>query len=1324
MLQRSLLKGAHRPDLIREETIADIFRHAAREYSDKIALIFGTEHLTYRELDLWSDQIAAYIAGCGILRGQAIGVWHPRGLALHALILGIVKSGAAYVPLDREMPEERLQIVMQEVGAAACFSESDPEVNCPVFQVPPFNREQAPVVLSQSPTPDDIAYVLYTSGSTGKPKGIPILHRHICHLIRSEQSILNIQAEDKVYQGFSVSFDMWCEETWISLSAGATLWVADATTAKSIDELSTILNQQKITILHAVPSLLAVMDDDIPTLRLINAGGEACTQAVLNRWSKPGQNIFYNSYGPTETTVTATMAALKPGDIITIGDPLPNYNLAVVDDAFNILPTGKLGQLIISGPGVCNGYVNRPDLTREKFLDKPATLEELPGTKIYLSGDAVILQPDGTVNFQGRLDDQVKLRGYRIELGEIESQLDALEPVMSAAVALKKDGNAQDQLVGYVTLKSGYTIDEHEVRQTLAKVLPPYMVPLMIVLVDKMPRLPSGKLDRKSLPVPEALLLVEAINPIDINPDDSVETKVLAGLGSIFPGKEINPDADFFTDLGGHSLLAATFSSWLRKEANLTQASLKDIYTHRPVKNLILHWEAAVEKEARSKHKEREAFNKVPMLRYITCGIAQAFSLLIIYGLFAIQIFVPYLGYYYVVAKTESGNANRGWALLTALCLFCLIPPLFSLLSITMKWLILGKVKEGEHPLWGMYYFRYWFVNNMLRLVPSQFLNGTPIYPLYLRLLGARVAVDAQISSISVGAHDLVEIGADVSISSQVVLNNVTVENGLMKISRIKIGDHAYIGSSAVISGGTTMEDWSELQDLSHVQCGNVIKQYEVWKGSPAVKKETRRPEDLPQPLASSYVKRKSYGLMYSLLLILFPVIILIPLLPVIEILNYMDLNAPDYNFNYFIHVPLLTLLYVILYALETVLLSRLLLWNIKPGTYPIFSAVYVRKWLSDQLISVSLIVLHPIFATVYVSSFFRLLGAKIGKNTEISTASNVTHTMLEIGEESFIADAVSLGEEDIRAQRLILDRTTVGNSSFVGNSALVPQGYHLGDGMLIGVLSVPPAAEQLEENPSKDWFGSPAIALPMRQSSGNYPDHLTKHPSWGRKIARGLIEGIRIILPETVIICCSVLFVAYCHDLVKDRNLWQILGQLPKLPFYYLLYMGGPALVITILLKWLTVGVYKVEQKPMWTHKVWRSEAITTTYEALAVPFLLEYLKGTPFLPMALRLMGVSIGKRVWMNTTDITEHDMVSIGDDTALNEDCGPQTHLFEDRVMKVGKVQIGARCSIGARSIILYDSEIGDDVLLDPLSLVMKGEKLSPGTDWAGSPIASK
>lgn len=1319
MLTESLLKGESIPELIRNETLADLFRASAAQFADKTALIFGPLTLSYRELDRWSDAVAAYIASQGIGRGQSIGVWYPRSLELPVLILGIAKSGAAYVPLDKEMPEERLQTVMTEVGAAACFTQADPALNCPLLRMPAQPGSDESILPPAGPTADDRAYVLYTSGSTGRPKGIPILHRNICHLIRSEQQVIGIRPEDCVYQGFSVSFDMWCEETWISLFAGATIWVADAVTAKSVDELSDVLRREQISILHAVPSLLAVIDDDIPTLRMINAGGEACTTGVLNRWSKPGKNVFYNSYGPTETTVTSTMVPLGPTDPISISGPLPNYNLAVIDEQFNLLPIGVQGQLIISGPGVCEGYVNRPELTAEKFLAKPANLADLPRDRIYLSGDAVIMQADGRIDFKGRLDDQIKLRGYRIELGEIEVQLNALSNVKSAAVALKRDNQEQDQLVGYVTLAQPELFNEHNARTDLAKLLPAYMVPLTIVVMEQMPRLPSGKIDRKSLPVPDMLLNMQAADDVELDVNAPLATRVITGLRQLFPGREITPDLDFFNDLGGHSLLAATFTSWLRREAKVPHAALKDIYTNRPINKLIDVWEQA-EKQT-EQQKPKQPFAAIPPLRYFFCGLMQGLSLLLIYGLFAIQIFLPYLGYYYIVARTESGRDDRGIALATALLMYCLVPPLLSLLCVGIKWLVLGKAKEGTYPLWGTYYFRYWLVDTLLRLVPTQFMNGTPLYPFFLRSLGMKVASNAQLSSISVGAWDLIEVGADASLSSGVVLDNVSVHDGMITFSKIKIGDHAYIGSNAVISGGSEVQDWGELQDLSHLPADKTIKPYEVWTGSPAEKLLDADPAQLPQPLSTPNLQIGGFSLLYMALLLIFPVVVLLPLWPVIEILNYWDVNAPDYNFSYFIHVPILTLLYIVLYAGETIILSRLLLRNLKPGVYPVYSGTYIRKWLSDQLISVALIVLHPIYATVFVSIFFRLLGAKIGDNTEISTASNVTHTMLEIGSESFIADAVSLGEEDIRGQRLILDKTVIGNSSFVGNSALIPQGYQLGDHMLIGVLSVPPTQAQKEQNPLGDWFGSPAIALPRRQDSGTYDKSLTTHPSPSRRFARAAIELIRIVLPEAVIICCSALFITYCHDLVVDRSFTEVLGQLPKLPFYYLYYMGLPAFLITVLLKWCVVGRYKTEQSPMWTHKVWRSEAITTTYEALSVPFLLDFLRGTPYLPMALRLLGVKIGKRVWLNTTDITEYDMVSIGTDSALNEDCGPQTHLFEDRVMKVGRIEIGERCSVGVRTIILYDSEIGDDVSLEPLSLVMKGERLAASTSWTGSPI---
>lgn len=1303
----SIVKGPQQPDLLHEETLADIFSQAVKAHAHHTALIFQQQTLTYQQLDHWSDAIAADLQSRGIGPGSVVGIWWPRGLELHAAILGIIKAGAAYVPLDREMPAERVEVVLTEVKAAACFSETPLQLEAPVLTVPPVPDSTTTFQLSAGPGPDNFAYVLYTSGSTGKPKGIPISHRQICHLIRAEQTVLNVQSTDKVYQGFSVSFDMWCEETWLSYFNGATLWVADATTAKAIDELGDVLRHEKITVLHAVPSLLAIMDDNIPSLRLINAGGEACTPQVLARWAAPPR-LFYNSYGPTETTVSATFAALKPGDYITIGQPLPNYNMAVVDEKLDILPVGERGELVISGPGVGAGYIDRPELTREKFVDKPAAMTELPGNRLYRTGDAAIILPDGSIDFQGRLDDQIKLRGYRIELGEIENQLNSIAGVAAAAVAVKKDSNDQDQLVGYIVKEDDQPFDESILRSHLAKVLPPYMVPGIIQILDDMPRLPSGKINRKALPVPAAFTQVTTHEAID--PNAPLAEKLLIILSKVFPDRQIDLQQDFFTDLGGHSLLAAAMVSRLRREANVPQASLKDIYIHRPLQKLADTWAA----QPQASQQEKRVFNKVPWWRHLTCWSAQTVAILVIYGLFAMQIYLPYLGYYYV----EQATSSLGYAILTALVMFCLLPPVFSALIILTKWLVMGKMKEGDYPVWGSYYFRWWLVKTIQRLMPSQFLNGTPLYPAYLRMLGVKIAPDAQLGAVTIGAEDLVTIGSDVSISSQAIINNAFIEDGLLKLRTVQLGDHAYIGSSAIIGGNTIMEPWSELQDLSFLPPNSHVKTGEVWQGSPAELKVTKSISELPQPLEVSKATRMKYSIIFSLFLLVFPFTVLLPLLPTIITLNQMDNAAPDYNFNYMVITPALALSYIILFTTQTVVLTRLLQWGIKPGTYPIYSAFYARKWFADQLMSLSLIVIHPIFATVYISSLFRALGAKIGKNTEVSTASSVTHPLLEIGDGAFIADAVTLGESDVRGQQLILEKTIIHNTSFVGNSALIPQGYELPENMLIGVLSTPPSKEQLAGSNARDWFGSPAIALPRRQESHFFPPELTTTPSPQRRLARALVEFIRILIPETVVICCSILFIAYAHDLVTDKPWWMILLQFP---FYYLFFLGLPAFLFTVMLKWILVGVYKPLQSPMWTSKVWRSEAITSTYEALSIPFLLEYLKGTPWLPVLLRLLGVKTGHRVVLNTADITEFDMVEIGSDSVLNEDSGPQTHLFEDRVMKVGAIKIGKRSSIGARSIILYDSEIGDDANIAPLSLVMKGEKLQPGTTWTGSPV---
>ena len=1311
MHQLSIVNGDFKPEFLLQETLIDIFKDTVSKNPDKNALIFNETSITYRQLDLFSDALAYKLQCVEVKHGDSCIVWWPRSIELHVAILAILKCGATYVPIDFEMPEERVAAVMKDINANVLITPNEFLETCNIVNEIKFKKEDAALYKPVVSQPKDDAYILFTSGSTGKPKGIPITQKNICSFIRSENDLLEIKNTDKVYQGISVSFDMWCEETWISYLVGATLWIADVITSKSIDELSNVLEKEQITVLHTVPSLLAVMEDaDLPLLRLINAGGEACTMQVLNKWAV-GNRLFFNTYGPTETTVSASAAFLKKGDKITIGKPLANYALAVVNEAMQPLSVGEQGELVISGSGVGRGYIHLDKLTKEKFISKNTELREMPGEIIYRTGDAVYLDENLDVHFVGRIDDQIKLRGYRIELGEIETLLNDYEGVQQAAVALKKDSNNQDQLTGYVVMQKNISLNETIIKEKLSQKLPDYMIPLAIVTLSELPRLSSGKIDRKKLPIPESYLKQISSFETVINATDTTEQKVIKLLSQVFTKPDINIAQDFFNDLGGHSLLAASFVSKMRKEGGIKNASLKDIYLNRPLSALINKWDKI---EVAYDKKVKEPFKKIPPLRYYICALAQSISLVFIYGLLALQIFIPYLSYYFMQLEYE----NHLKSILTSIVTFCVLPPLFTGIGIAAKWLIIGKYKEGEYPLWGTYFFKWWLVKSIQKLVPTQFLNGTPLFATYLKWMGTKVAPDAQLSAFTIGAEDLLFIDEDVSISSSVVINNAVIENGMFKLSKVIIGKHAYIGTSAVVGGNTEIKEWGELQDLSFLQEGKTINYAEVFAGSPAKLSFTRTQKDFIEPLPISSKRRKQFSTVFSFMLVLFPFFILLPLLPTIITLSELDSNASAYNFNYIIYTPILSIIYIVLFVMESIFISRILQKDLKPGSYPIYSKFYIRKWLVDQMNSLSLIVLHPIFATVYVSAYFRALGAKIGKNTEISTASSVTHGLLEIGSGSFIADAVTLGEADVRGQRLILENTKIADNSFVGNSALIPQGYSLDSNMLIGVLSVPPNAEQINNADSHDWFGSPAIALPKRQRT-DFDASVTLNPSKKLLIARYSVEFFRIIFPQTIILISSIFFIAYTSDLLDEESLFLIII---KTPFYYLAFMGLPLFLITVILKWTIVGKYKSVKYPMWNYKVWLSEFITSTYEALVVPFFFEYLIGTPWLPFFLKFFGVKTGRRIFLNTTDVTEFDMVTIGDDVAMNAECGPQTHLFEDRVMKIGAIKFGNRVSLGSRAIVLYDSEIGDDVLIEPLSLIMKGETIPQNTRWGGSPVS--
>jgi non-ribosomal peptide synthetase-like protein len=367
-----------------------------------------------------------------------------------------------------------------------------------------------------------------------------------------------------------------------------------------------------------------------------------------------------------------------------------------------------------------------------------------------------------------------------------------------------------------------------------------------------------------------------------------------------------------------------------------------------------------------------------------------------------------------------------------------------------------------------------------------------------------------------------------------------------------------------------------------------------------------------------------------------------------------------------------------------------------------------------------SLMILHSVYATIYVPYFLRALGVKIGRRAEISTARSMTHDLVEIGEESFVADMVLLGDAEVRRGELCLRRTVMGRRAFAGNSCVIPQGTVLAENTLVGVLSIAPATDQ-PLKPGETSFGSPPVLLPVRQKFDQHAENLTFRPSAPRRIARGAIEAFRIFFPRIAIIYGLGICIDIMTNLTEQWGFGYVLT-LTLLPAYYLIFFAIPALALTLACKWLMIGVYRDAEWPMWNHRVWFSEAVTAIYESLAEPLLLSHLQGTGYLPICLRLFGTKIGRQVWLGTSDMTEFDCISIGDEAQLIEHSGPQTHLFEDRVMKVGRVYIGKRAVVGKHSIALPGSRIGDGTRLGSLSLVMSGETLPDCTEWQGSPVS--
>ena len=566
------------------QTVLSLFEEQVKQNPRHVAVVFEGKELTYEALDDRSNQLARYLQASGLQPEELVGLFLDRSLEMMVGILGILKSGGAYVPIDPAYPTDRIDYILADAGIKKILSEQESADKLPAreeLEVILLDNhwemigKQSPKRLSVSPATENLAYVIYTSGSTGRPKGVMIEHGAILNRIQWMQHTYGLRADDRVLQKTPFSFDVSVWELLWPIAYGAQLVFASP--GKHIDPyyLRDIIAEEQITYIHFVPSMLKAflsidqLEQKCTALKTVICSGEALGVKLKNEFFDIFNQVqLHNLYGPTEAAIDVTYwPCQKESEIVPIGKPIANIQIYILDPENRPLPIGATGELSIGGVGLARGYVNQPELTHQKFVPNPFK----PGQRIYKTGDLARWLPDGNIVFQGRMDDQVKIRGFRIELGEIEAVLAQQIGVKDCCVSAWESPDGSKHLVGYVIVEG--KLESQRLESALSLSLPDYMVPRLWVSMEALPLSNNGKVAKQLLPDPSFDSGVSFVAP---------EGELEAGLADLWSqilGAEKIGRADSFFTLGGSSLKVVQLIARIYKQYEV-KLNIKDIFTH------------------------------------------------------------------------------------------------------------------------------------------------------------------------------------------------------------------------------------------------------------------------------------------------------------------------------------------------------------------------------------------------------------------------------------------------------------------------------------------------------------------------------------------------------------------------------------------------------------------------------------------------------------------------------------------------------------------------------------------------------------------------
>ncbi|MEV1154775.1 Pls/PosA family non-ribosomal peptide synthetase [Micromonospora chokoriensis] len=1263
-------------------TLIDIFDDSVRAHGEASALDNGATTLTYRELAEAVEVVRMSLAGHGIGVGDRVGVRISSGTAeLYLAVLGVLAAGAAYVPVDADDPEERVELVFAEAGVVAVLGDGLA-----------VSLRRTPTGRTGRPGPDDDAWIIFTSGSTGTPKGVAVSHGAAAAFVDAEAELFlvdeaseSIGPHDRVLAGLSVAFDASCEEMWLAWRHGACLVPAARSLVRSGVDLGPWLAEQRISVVSTVPTLAALWPvEALEEVRLLIFGGEACPPELAQRLAVEGREVW-NTYGPTEATVVACAARLTGEEPVRIGLPLAGWELAVVDTSGTPVAMGETGELVIGGVGLAR-YLD-PGKDAEKFAPLPA----LGWQRAYRSGDIVRAEPEGLL-FVGRGDEQVKLGGRRIELGEIDAALQALPNVAGAAAAVRRTPAGNQLLVGYVVAHDSATFDAATAALLIRERLPAALVPLLAV-VDALPTRTSGKVDRGALPWPLAT--------VDDTAGELTATEewLADGWAEILGVRPTESDADFFTH-GGGSLNAAQLVAWIRRRH--PGVSVADIYLHPQLSRLAavldaLDTTAATRREVRPTPRRAgliQAAMMVPMLalvglRWLTVVAALGNVL----ALLAAAPWAPAVSWWWVAL---------GWLVLFS--------PLGRIaVAAGGARLLLRGVRAGSYPRGGGVHLRLWAAERLADLTGATSVAGASWMITYARALGTQVGADVDLHSAP-PVTGLLKLGRGAAIEPEVDLSGHWVDGDVVRIGRVRVGADARVGSRSTLMPGARIGRGARVAAGSTVTGAVPANQH--WAGSPAAaaavaKDSSEWPGQRP---LRSRVRARLWPLAYGVtaqLLVLVPVV---AALGALAPLGWTLAARPTLG-AVLAAVAVAAVAYVVGYALLVLGAVRALSIGLRAGYHPVQGRVAWQVWATERLMGMARVGLFPLYASLFTPVWLRLLGAKVGRGVEASTVLAVP-AMTTVADGAFLADDTMVATYELSHGWLRIAPARIGKQAFLGNSGMAAPGRSVPKRGLVGVLSSAP----FKAKKGSSWLGAPP--MPLRRTVEAADTSRTFDPPVRLKVARAAIELCRIV----PVMFAGALAIGVLAALAF---LWQAAG------WWAAAAAAGPVLLgaaitaaaIATTAKWLLVGRFRVAERALWTSFVWRNELADTFVEVLAAPWLVRFATGTPLLTAWLRTLGAKIGRGVWLETYWLPEYDLVRLGDGATVNRGCVVQTHLFHDRVMSMDEVTLDAGAALGPHGIVLPGASIGARTTVGPGSLVTRGDAVPSDTRWLGNPITA-